>query len=199
MSQFKLPPFQLPQRLQFRHASLPCPSKAETELDSPARPLRSWWAHPTLLEHHSYDCPICRTGQIQPMVLMDAYACNFCRHIFGVDEKRQVVQVMDSVHANSWRWKGKSWQTIYPQNRELSLTIWLAAVAIALIPSLLVWLPMQIFPSGLEDAWFPKLWLGLTVSLHGLISAWLLLEHYQLQNYVSLKIRWQDWAAGDRQ
>ncbi|MBD0269899.1 MAG: hypothetical protein ICV77_16605, partial [Cyanobacteria bacterium Co-bin8] len=42
----------------------------------------------------TYLCPVCRHGQIEAMTLMDAFACNFCRHIFEVNLEQQTVQVV---------------------------------------------------------------------------------------------------------
>ncbi|MFZ4675399.1 MAG: hypothetical protein ACOYM4_06830, partial [Nodosilinea sp.] len=61
----------------------------------------------------TYECPVCRHGQIQPMTLMDAYACSFCRHIFAVNLDQQTVHVVDKVQSMGWRWQGWRWQPLY--------------------------------------------------------------------------------------
>ncbi|MEK0189590.1 hypothetical protein WMG39_32810, partial [Microcoleus anatoxicus PTRS2] len=43
----------------------------------------------------TYPCPVCRTGEISPMPMMEALACNFCQHIFTGNEERQMLKMAD--------------------------------------------------------------------------------------------------------
>ncbi|MDP8935092.1 MAG: hypothetical protein M3N42_13370, partial [Cyanobacteriota bacterium] len=46
-------------------------------------------------DQDTYPCPVCRTGQISTMPMMDALACNFCQHIFTASVERQSLQMAD--------------------------------------------------------------------------------------------------------
>ncbi|MEK0186737.1 hypothetical protein WMG39_18035, partial [Microcoleus anatoxicus PTRS2] len=46
-------------------------------------------------EQDTYPCPVCRTGEISPMPMMEALACNFCQHIFTGNEERQMLKMAD--------------------------------------------------------------------------------------------------------
>lgn len=141
----------------------------------------------------SYTCPVCRHGQITGLTLMDAFACNFCRHIFTANLREQSVHVEDSSQPMSWRWNGLQWQPMHRVETDLTLVVWLVAVALVALPPALIWLSSHTFPpmQGSGWYWFPTLWMGLTFLLHLLFVAWLLAEHYQLPFYVTCKVRLQ--------
>jgi hypothetical protein len=143
----------------------------------------------------SYTCPICRCGQITNLMLMDAFACNFCRHIFTANLEAQTIRVEDSSQPMTWRWNGRNWQVARLIDHSLSALIWTIGGFLIIFPSSLVGLSAYFFPPLEGSAWasFPLVWLGLTVTSHFLMVAWLLLEHYQVPIYVSGKIRLQDW------
>jgi hypothetical protein len=138
-----------------------------------------------------YTCPICRHGQISALTLMDAFACNFCRHIFTANLQNQSVQVVDSSQPMSWRWNGRTWQVAYRDDFNLTLVIWLVAVVLVALPTGIVWLSAHTFPPlpGSPWSWFPVVWMGCTFLVHFFLVAWLMAEHYQLPIYVSGKIR----------
>jgi hypothetical protein len=135
-----------------------------------------------------YDCPICRHGEIAPITLMDAYACNFCRHIFTANLMEQVLRVEDSATPMAWRWNGRAWRNVRwaDGNRDLTTLVWVFCLGLMVLPPTIVWLPMQIFPplEGSEGAWFPLFWLVMTIVAHGVMGVWLLAEHYQWGFYV---------------
>ena len=139
----------------------------------------------------TYLCPICRHGQISNLTLMDAFACNFCRHIFTANLETQSVQVVDSSQPMAWRWNGRSWQTAYQNDFNLTVVLWLVGLTLIFLPSGIVWLATYIFPPLPNSpwAWFPLLWVGCTFTLHFLMVSWLLAEHYQLPLYIATKIR----------
>lgn len=145
----------------------------------------------------TYVCPICRHGQISAIALMDAFSCNFCRHIFTANLSDQLVRVEDSSQPMTWRWNGRNWQAANPINVDLTITIWLVGALLVLLPPGLIWLSSHTFPPmrGSGWYWFPTVWIGLTFSFHFLFVAWLLVEHYQVPVYVAFKIRLQDWLS----
>jgi hypothetical protein len=138
-----------------------------------------------------YTCPICRHGQISALTLMDAFACNFCRHIFTANLQSQSVQVVDSSQPMSWRWNGRTWQVAYRDDFNLNLVIWLVALVLIVLPTGIVWLSSYTFPPLPDSpwAWFPLVWVGCTFLVHFSLVAWLMAEHYQLPIYVTGKIR----------
>ncbi len=139
----------------------------------------------------SYICPVCRHGQIAELTLMDAFACNFCRHIFTANLTTQSIQVVDSSQPMAWRWNGWRWQSVYQQDRNLTLVLGVVGVVLLVLPSGLIWLSAHTFPPlpGSKGAWFPAVWLGCTFFAHLLIVSWLAVEYYQLPLYVTAKIR----------
>ncbi|MBD2311048.1 hypothetical protein H6G20_05025 [Desertifilum sp. FACHB-1129] len=158
-----------------------------------------------------YTCPVCRHGQISALPLMDAFACNFCRHIFTADLDKQRVQVVDGSQPLSWRWTGKTWKATH-RREDLDLTweIWLVGIALVFLPPTLIGLAYHTFPpmpnsycttlspwdllqsGGICSAyWFPVVWTVLTFFSHLSFVSWLVLEHFQFPLYVALKVRWQ--------
>lgn len=148
---------------------------------------------PTLEMAESYECPMCRHGQIRQMALMDAYACSFCRHIFDVNLPRQTVHVVDGLQSMGWRWQGRRWQPIYQGGGDVALTLWLVGLVLVVFPAGLVALGGYMFPPLEASAgitWSLAWALG-TLAAHGTMVGWLMAEHYQFPIYVMVKIRLQ--------
>lgn len=174
--------------------------RSSKRLSSKPNPL-----HSQLTFDDSYLCPVCRHGQITGMALMDAFSCDFCRHIFTANLQNQSVQVVDSSQPMSWYWTGRRWQAANREDLNLTLVIWLVAAGFVLLPPGIVWLSAYTFPPlpGSRWEWFPVVWLGCTFTLHLGLMMWLLVEHYQLPLYVTAKIRVRSLlqrlqALGDR-
>ncbi|NJN37463.1 MAG: hypothetical protein HC790_00075 [Acaryochloridaceae cyanobacterium CSU_3_4] len=148
----------------------------------------------TILNYEqSYHCPVCRYGQLNPLMLMDAFACSFCRHIFTANLSQQSVCLADTTQSIYWRWTGQRWQPLHHANSELTVAIWILSVGLTVIPTTLIGLIYQIFPP-LEDsagAEFPLLWLVLVFLAHLIITVWILAEFYQIPFYVAWKVRSQ--------
>jgi hypothetical protein len=163
------------------------PNSQPKSLNSPATLTK------TLNYEESYLCPVCRHGQITGLTLMDAFACDFCRHIFTANLKEQTVQVVDSSQPMSWRWVGRRWQVAYRDDLNLSTLIWIISIVVITLPPSLVGLAAYIFPPlpGSRWAWFPFAWAGGTLVIHLGMVLWLIAEHYQIPFYVSTKIRLQ--------
>ena len=141
----------------------------------------------------TYLCPVCRHGQISSLALMDAFACNFCRHIFTADLRDQSVRVEDSSQPMTWRWNGVTWQALHQVDIDLSIVIWLVGGVLVLLPPTLIWISTHTFPpiEGSAWYWFPTIWVGLAFLLHLTLVTWLLVEHYQVPFYVACKVRLQ--------
>ncbi|MBC6479409.1 MAG: hypothetical protein GDA56_18175 [Hormoscilla sp. GM7CHS1pb] len=138
-----------------------------------------------------YSCPVCRQGEISCLPLMEAFACNFCRHIFTADLEKQWIQLADSSQPLSWRWNGSKWVATYRSHVDMTWEIWLVAIALVLLPPSLIWLGYHIFPpeTGSKGYWFPPLWTLLSFLSHLAFVSWLIVEYYQLPIYVSLRVR----------
>ena len=163
-----------------------------------AQPAPGLGRQSRLLDYQeTYLCPICRRGHISALTLMDAFACNFCRHIFTANLPEQSIQVADSSQPMAWRWNGRNWQAAHHLDRDLTAIIWLVGGGLMVLPPSLIWLSYQIFPPLDGSTWqqFPLVWVGLTFTSHFLLVIWLLAEHYQIPFYVMLKVRWQQWRS----
>ncbi len=146
-----------------------------------------------LSHENTYQCPVCRHGQLSGLTLMDAMACDFCRHIFTLDLEQQILRIEDSSQPTTWRWTGRSWLPLRHHSPDLLTGVWMFAIALTVMPGLLVWLSYQTFPPlpNSRGAWLPGVWTLLTVAAHSSIVLWLLCEYYQFSLYVSTKIRLQ--------
>lgn len=165
-----------------------------SEQNSPGDAKRSPKTSPessNLSYQETYICPVCRHGQIATLTLMDAFACNFCRHIFTANLQDQSVQVVDSSEPMAWRWNGRTWRFAYQDDFNLTFVIWAVGVALVVLPPGLVWLSSHTFPplEGSAGSWFPPVWVGLAFTFHFLLVVWLISEHYQFPIYVALKVR----------
>lgn len=145
----------------------------------------------------TYPCPVCRHGQIQTLTLMDAFACDFCRHIFTPNLSEQTIQVVDSSQPMSWRWAGRRWRPVYQDDFNLTFVIWSVGIALIALPPGLVWMSSHTFPplEGSRWSWFPSVWVGATLMTHVLLVGWLLVEHYQFPFYVATKVRLRQWLG----
>ncbi|WP_299043924.1 hypothetical protein [uncultured Thermosynechococcus sp.] len=117
-----------------------------------------------------YLCPVCRHGQIAPMVLMDTYACNFCRHIFSLDVVHQTARLEDSAMPFRWQWTGTHWRSLNRPPVTLTYTAIILAILLITLPPALIWLAYRTFPPlDPRTHWFPLFWVGLTFLAHLLI------------------------------
>lgn len=140
-----------------------------------------------------YPCPICRHGEITSLVLTEAFACNFCRHIFTADMDENTVRVEDSSQPLSWRWNGRQWQSVHREDFDLTLVIWVVGLALIVFPPTLVWFTYRSWPPLPSPTLLPMLWTAVTFTAHLFLVAWLLAEHYQFPPYISSKIHLRTW------
>ena len=138
----------------------------------------------------AYPCPVCRHGEIRALVLMDAFACDFCRHVLTANLAKQSVQVIDSTQPMTWYWTGQRWRNAAQADFSLSFMVWFVGIALIIFPAGLVWLSAQVFPPLVDSPGqsLPQIWAGLTLVLHSVLVAWLLAEHYQLPLWVAAKV-----------
>lgn len=143
------------------------------------------------LEAHTYPCPVCWQGQLQPMVLMEAFGCNLCQQILGINLEQQAIYRLDITPPQGWRWQGQGWRSLHHPPRATTLTLILVSSMLVVCPAGIIALTAYLFPpldpvSGLTWTWG---WAGLTLMLHSLMVAWWVAEFYQLPVYRLLQIR----------
>lgn len=147
-----------------------------------------------------YLCPACRNGQLASMVLMDAFACNFCRHIFEANLEQQTLHVVDSTQPLGWRWLGHRWQPLHQQDG-VALILGALGALLLVLPAGLIAGSAYLFPplEGSRGASVPLVWATATLAAHGLIVLWLVAERYQLPPYIMARVwlrRWRERLIG---
>ncbi|PIG90565.1 hypothetical protein [Gloeocapsopsis sp. IPPAS B-1203] len=132
--------------------------------------------------HDSYPCPVCRIGNITPLPLMDAMACDLCAQIFTVDLEQQQIKMPARQPPLLWNWNGKHWQDAQLEGVEFGRGYILAAIALVLLPPTLIGLVIWIHPPAAHTplSWLPYVWAGLGFFAHLGIIVWLMIEFYQL-------------------
>ncbi len=137
---------------------------------------------PTYLNYQStYNCPVCRHGQIAGMAMMDAFGCDFCNSIFTANLEQQVLKKVDSQPSLMWYWDGKNWRGGHSSELELGWGYPIAAIAFILLPPTIVGLAAYLLPPlpGSYLSWLPWLWTILTFFMHLACVIWLVMEYYQ--------------------
>ncbi|MDA0672620.1 MAG: DUF2396 family protein [Cyanobacteria bacterium] len=136
-------------------------------------------------------CPLCRQGQLEALVLMDAFACDFCRHILAADLAKQQVQVVDSSQTMTWVWTGRGWRSLQRPDTRLTPLVWITAGLLLALPGGVIALSSYVLPplNPSPGLTFGQIWACLTFACHAMIVLWLLAEHYQVPLYVALKVR----------
>jgi hypothetical protein len=142
---------------------------------------------------HRYPCPVCRHGDIEGLLLVDAFSCGFCRHIFTVDSL-QTLCLEDTAQPLKWQWTGDRWLSARSVLSEDSLVLlWGLSLSFVLLPPTLVWFANYTFPPlpSQDGLSFSMLWTGLAFVSHASIVAWFCLEYYQIPVYLILKLYFQ--------
>ncbi|NES83662.1 MAG: hypothetical protein F6K10_20870 [Moorea sp. SIO2B7] len=135
-----------------------------------------------------YPCPVCRHGKIEPLTLMEAFACNFCNHIFTANLEQQLLKMADSQFPLTWCWNGRTWRGLQREGVNLGWGYGVAAIAFVLLPPSLVGLSAYLFPPlpGSRLFWLPTFWIGLTFLCHLACLGWLVVEYYQFPVWMYL-------------
>jgi hypothetical protein len=126
-----------------------------------------------------YPCPACHLGQIQALSMMDAMACNTCRHIFTVNLEKQRLLMVDRSPPLVWHWNGRNWTGAHVQGVKLGWGYVLSAIAFVLLPPSLIGLSAWITAAGGSLSPISIVWTGLTFLLHLALIGRLLLGFYQ--------------------
>ncbi len=153
-----------------------------------------------LLEYHDvYPCPVCRHGEVSVLMLTDAFACNFCRHIFTCAPEEGILRVEDSAQPLAWRWSGQTWQSVHHEDLDLTLVIAAMGAALILLPPTLVFLSCWSLWAQPSTSVITMLWTLVTFLTHFVLIGWMLAEHYQLSPYISAKVRIRTWLEQRRE
>ncbi|MBF2001803.1 MAG: hypothetical protein IGS50_06325 [Synechococcales cyanobacterium C42_A2020_086] len=141
-----------------------------------------------------YPCPACRLGQIQALPLMEAMACDTCRHIFTTNVERQRLLLADRTPALAWHWNGKNWTGAHVEGRRLSWLYWLSAAAFLLLPPMLIGVSAYMVSAEGELPRFSLVWAGLALLLHGALIGRSLLGFYRLPLGIFLRAIRRKWS-----
>jgi len=152
--------------------------------------LRSLNMVQTLNYSQTYPCPLCLRGEIQAFPLMDAFGCNFCRHIFSANLEEQVVDLADGQVPRRWYRQGQEWIT---KDQDVLWGYGLLGLVLIILPTTIVGLGVYCFPPLPHSrlSWLPNLWIWLTLIFHASFLAWLTAVYFQFpfESYVRL---WQE-------
>ena len=132
--------------------------------------------------HGEYPCPVCRHGKVNRMALMEAFACNFCQHIFTTNFEKQLMKMADSQLPLTWYWNGKNWKGIQREGTDIGWGYVIIGLAFVAFPTGIIGLGTYLFPP-LPDSplsWLPLFWAILTFIAHLSCLVLLVIEYYQL-------------------
>ncbi|MEB3213556.1 MAG: hypothetical protein VKL39_19560 [Leptolyngbyaceae bacterium] len=145
----------------------------------------------------TYICPVCRHGHISQLTMMDAFACDFCRHIFEIHPPQQTIRVVDSAQPLLWHWNGRNWTSRSDLDESLTIFLWMISVFLTVVPASIIGLSAYVFPPLPNSPWFwfPFVWAIATFLAHLTMVSWLMAEHYQFPIYVLSKLRIRRWLS----
>ena len=109
-------------------------------------------------------CPVCMRGAIAPMPMMESLSCNFCSHIFlleqSADQRQQFLKMADTISTLRWVWTGTRWENANAVQVYTSRWLSILGILLVLIPTAIVSLAAYLFPPEPDVllAWFPKFW-----------------------------------------
>ncbi|MFN7760256.1 MAG: hypothetical protein ACK5RE_06195 [Pseudanabaena sp.] len=109
-------------------------------------------------------CPVCMRGQIAPMPMMESLACDFCSHIFlleqSEDQRQQFLRMADTISTLRWAWTGKRWENANAVQVYNSRWLSILGILLVIIPTAIASLAAYFFAPDPDVplAWFPKFW-----------------------------------------
>jgi hypothetical protein len=94
-----------------------------------------------------YPCPCCR-GQLQQIVLTEAFGCDRCQKIFALQSDGLGIEQTSSPYESCWQWNGKKWQvkSLPPRGSWVAL----AGLALAILIILSSWQIVTILSTNRE-------------------------------------------------
>ncbi len=138
----------------------------------------------------TYPCPVCRLGQIKALPLMDAMACDSCRHIFTASLEKQRLFMADRQPSLIWCWNGRTWVGAHTLGVEVGWGYLLIAVAFVLLPPTLFALSTYFLleTPGTSKSWLPAVWTGLIFLSHLGIIGFAVVGFYQFSIRTYLRV-----------
>jgi hypothetical protein len=112
----------------------------------------------------SSPCPVCMHGTIAPMPMMESLACDFCNHIFileqSADQRQQFLKMADTISLLRWTWTGKRWENANAVQVYNSRWLSILGILLVLVPTAIASIAVSLFPTepDVPLAWFPKFW-----------------------------------------
>ena len=112
----------------------------------------------------STPCPLCLRGAIATMPMMDCLACDFCNHIFileqSADQRQQFLRMADTISLLRWVWKGNRWQNANAEQVYTGRWLGVLGLLLVIVPTLITSLAAYVFAPqpDVPLAWFPKFW-----------------------------------------
>ena len=136
-----------------------------------------------------YSCPVCRHGRVSEMLMMEAFSCNFCQHIFTTNFEKQLLKMADSQLPLTWYWNGKTWKGIHREGVEIGWSYIIVALAFVLVPTAIVGSGMYMFPTSPDSLlyWLPFAWTIATFCAHLFCVIWLIIEYYQFPIFLYVR------------
>ncbi|TYQ31370.1 hypothetical protein [Pseudanabaena sp. UWO310] len=120
-------------------------------------------------------CPVCLRGAIAPMPMMESLACNFCSHIFlleqSEDRRQQFLRMADTISTLRWAWTGKRWENANAVQVYTSRWLSILGILLVIIPTAITSCAAYYFAPepNVPLAWFPKFWAIATFCGHLLV------------------------------
>ena len=109
------------------------------------------------------------------------------------------MRMEDSAQPLSWRWNGRSWQSIHQEDLDLTLVIWSVGLSLVFLPPTLVFFSCSSLWTHPHTSLLTLIWTLITFLAHFFLIGWMLAEHYQVAPYVSGKVRVRDWLEQRKQ
>ncbi|MGD1919765.1 MAG: hypothetical protein ACFCAD_13265 [Pleurocapsa sp.] len=153
------------------------------------RLLKEWTEFNRFHIKGEYSCPVCRHGKVSEMLLMEAFSCDFCQHIFTTNFEKQLLKMADSQLPLTWYWNGKTWKGIHREGLEIGWSYVIVAIGFVLLPTAIIGSGMYLFPASPDSflSWLPLAWTILTFCAHLFCVVWLVIEYYQFPIFLYVR------------
>jgi hypothetical protein len=103
-------------------------------------------------------------GAISPMPMMESVACDFCNHIFVLeqsdDQRQQFMKMADTISTLRWVWTGRRWENANAVQVYTSRWLSVLGILLVIVPTAIATTAVYLFPTepDVPLAWFPKFW-----------------------------------------
>jgi uncharacterized protein (DUF983 family) len=107
--------------------------------------------------NEQYPCPRCKRGQLKAITLTEAFGCDRCNQIFGLNEEGFILEQLSTSYPykKAWQWTGANWRD---ESRGLDSSYLPAAILVVILPLLFLGLPLSVnLPHGPDLIFFSLL------------------------------------------